>query len=364
MMRTGAPLEYAPMTPRMPFDIATSMEPASSGVNVEAPPSVYNTSISSPASLKKPCFSAMSTMVLSQKPRCATATFRVSASALDQIDAVARPSSSANILCMLLSKIRSNLSSRTALLQPVGLETRLGRWAGEECEKRPRRLLRGVLGDRAGVAVHIGDLGRQGADHARALHCDELAGEGDADLGIAAKEGQRAVAAGLAQKELRLDLIVEAHALQQIGEIDAGRAAVRRIVGGDRAGVLQHPLEVFDRGDVRHHHAVAHCDAAGGTAEVGAAAGVEAAFLFERFDHRKRQDDHVGLFALDETLPVRADGVKRELDFVAARAGELRSELAHRPFDRAGAHHFDLGHFNSSRLAAADRSLLRGGLGT
>jgi hypothetical protein len=68
----------------MPFDIATSMEPASSGVNVEAPPSVYNTSISRPASLKKPCFSAMSTMVLSQKPRCATATFRVSASALDK----------------------------------------------------------------------------------------------------------------------------------------------------------------------------------------------------------------------------------------------------------------------------------------
>src|SRR6266404_33306 len=85
MMRTGAPLEYAPMTPRMPFDIATSMEPASSGVNVEAPPSVYNTSISRPASLKKPCFSAMSTMVLSQKPRCATATFSVSASAPDQI---------------------------------------------------------------------------------------------------------------------------------------------------------------------------------------------------------------------------------------------------------------------------------------
>ena len=67
----------------MPFDIATSMEPASSGVNVEAPPSVYNTSMSRPASLKKPCFSAMSTKVLSQKPRCATATFRVSASALD-----------------------------------------------------------------------------------------------------------------------------------------------------------------------------------------------------------------------------------------------------------------------------------------
>jgi hypothetical protein len=41
-------------------------------------------------------------------------------------------------------------------------------------------------------------------------------------------------------------------------------------------------LKFFDRGDVRHHHAVAHCDAAGGTAEVGAAAGVEAAFLFER----------------------------------------------------------------------------------
>ena len=45
------------MTPRMPFDMATSMEPASSGVSVEAPPSVYSTSMSRPASLKKPCFS-------------------------------------------------------------------------------------------------------------------------------------------------------------------------------------------------------------------------------------------------------------------------------------------------------------------
>jgi hypothetical protein len=34
----------------MPFDIAMSMEPASSGVSVEAPPSVYSTSISRPAS--------------------------------------------------------------------------------------------------------------------------------------------------------------------------------------------------------------------------------------------------------------------------------------------------------------------------
>src|ERR1043166_1062952 len=169
----------------MPFDIAMSMEPASSGVNVEAPPSVYSTSISKPASLKKPCFSAMSTMVLSQKPRCATATFRVSASALDPTATASKPSNSANVRCMFLSPIRSNPSGGTTLLQPVRLEALLGRWAGEECQKRPRRLYRRILRDRAGVTVHIGDLVWKFADHAGARHRHELAGEGDADLGVA-----------------------------------------------------------------------------------------------------------------------------------------------------------------------------------
>ena len=39
--------------------------------------------------------------------------------------------------------------------------------------------------------------------------------------------------------------------------------------------------------------------------------------------------------------------LKMQLDLVAARARELRRELAHRPLDRARAHHFDLGHSNS-----------------
>ncbi len=39
--------------------------------------------------------------------------------------------------------------------------------------------------------------------------------------------------------------------------------------------------------------------------------------------------------------------LKCEFDLVAARAGELRREFAHRPLDRARAHDFDLGHSNS-----------------
>ena len=99
-------------------------------------------------------------------------------------------------------------------------------------------------------------------------------------------------------------------------------------------------LKPLDRRNVRHHHAVAHRDAAGRAAEIGAAAGDEAAFLLQRLDRRKRQDDHVGLLAADEAVPVRADGVEMQLDLVAAGAlvNSGASSLDRPPSDRARAH--------------------------
>src|SRR5215467_2045669 len=101
-----------------------------------------------PSSLKKPCFSATSTNVEFQKPRCATATRNVSALAAHENPTAASPSSNTSVLFMQSSRrFAADLSGRTALLQPERLEAFLRGWAGHEFEERAGRLSRGMLRD-------------------------------------------------------------------------------------------------------------------------------------------------------------------------------------------------------------------------
>ena len=110
----------------------------------------------------------------------------------------------------------------------------------------------GLLG--GGAQTHrIGrvvlDVLRQRPDQGDAGLADDLAVLVDADLGLTGLDQVGDVAA-LLQLGLRLDLVGDAELVEQVRNVDAARAAARRIDIADRLRLEQRLLEGLDRGDV------------------------------------------------------------------------------------------------------------------
>ena len=123
-----------------------------------------------------------------------------------------------------------------------------------------------------GISRGVLDFLRQRPDQHSAFDRHDLADLMHAKFGFAADDEVGDMAAFL---ELRLwpDLIGDAEALKQFVDIDAARAAARRIDIGDRFGGEQRALECVDRADVRLRRAFLHHDTDADGREIDVAAG-------------------------------------------------------------------------------------------
>src|SRR6202521_1625115 len=130
------------------------------------------------------------------------------------------------------------------------------------------------------------DLGRQRPDQRRALHRHDLADLVNAELGLALGNmlGDRATRNELG---LRLHLGRKAEPLEHARNIDAARAAARRVDIGDRLRVEHGAFERLDRADVRPGRARLDDDADPDLGQDDAACRGEFPLLREIIDSRR-----------------------------------------------------------------------------
>ena len=156
-----------------------------------------------------------------------------------------------------------------------------------------------------GIGGGVLDFLRQRADQRHAFHRHDLADLVDAEFGFAADDEIGDMAA-LLELGLRLDLVGDAELHQQLVDIDAARAAARRIDIGDRLGREQRLLELVDRADVRLGRALLHHHADADAGEIDLAAGGELAARDHFVDHgRGDHQDVEGFAAFDALLQLR-----------------------------------------------------------
>jgi hypothetical protein len=173
-------------------------------------------------------------------------------------------------------------------------------------------------------------------DPRRSRH--DLADLVEPDLDVAARDSFKSFRALLEDGGLPLHVRRDAQALEQFKQVNADRSAGGRIVVADRFRGLHRPLERVDRRDVRPWRSLAHEHTDADLGEVDPALRHDPGLTYQRVDLRSRDDDHVGGFALEDTI---GHGPDRSVEIgaypVSRRPLESRDELGHdRRHGRAG----------------------------
>ena len=139
--------------------------------------------------------------------------------------------------------------------------------------------------------------------------------------------------------------------VEQASDIDAARAAARRIDIGDRLGRQQRLLEGIDRADVGLRRAGLDHDADADAREVLPRCRRRTCPC--RRDRRPRGREHgeVEELAAFDALGERADRVVLDDDLVAGLLLEIRHEREQRLLEGARGEHLDLGRARAARRA-------------
>src|SRR5262245_2057186 len=180
-----------------------------------------------------------------------------------------------------LAFYKDGAESASARLQAFLLQNRNGLRRGQELDQCFGGVgLRCAGMDAACEHGDLLDVRRQRSDEVDAGDRQQLAHLLEADLGVAARDDLADRDAGCADFDLVLDLIGDAHALEQCGHIDAARPGGI----GDRFCRQHRLLDLVAGADVGLRHAGAHRDADPRLGEVDTAARDEFALLDELVD--------------------------------------------------------------------------------
>jgi hypothetical protein len=181
----------------------------------------------------------------------------------------------------------------------------------------------------------------------------------NAELGFASGD---MLGDGTARNELGLGLHLagDPELVEQARDINAARAARRRIDIGHRLGREQCALERIDRTDVGLRRAILDHDPDADAREIGPAAGDELALVGKRIDRRRREHGEIeGLAALD-AFRQRADRVVLDRHLVAGLLLEIGDERQQHLLEGTGGEHLDLRRRGAPRRTRGEQHHCKG----